>query len=84
VVRGVSTQRPDHLEDFAAYAELPFPLVSDQDSRLSAALRLPTFRASGQLRLKRLTMLVDPQRRVRRCSFRCKTQPGRSTRRYRC
>jgi DNA-binding HxlR family transcriptional regulator/peroxiredoxin len=64
VVRGVSTRRPDQLEDFAAYAELPFALVSDQDSRLSAALRLPTFRASGQLRLKRLTMLVDPQRRI--------------------
>jgi peroxiredoxin len=69
VVRGVSTQRPDQLEDFSAHAELPFPLLSDQDSRLTAALRLPAFRASGQLRLKRLTLLVDPQRRIRAVQF---------------
>jgi DNA-binding HxlR family transcriptional regulator/peroxiredoxin len=69
VVRGVSTQRPDQLEDFAASADLPFPLLSDQDSRLTAALRLPAFRASGQLRLKRLTLLVDPERRIRAVQF---------------
>ena len=32
-------------------------------------LRLPTFRAAGQLRLKRLTLLVDPERRVRAVQF---------------
>ena len=32
-------------------------------------LRLPAFRASGQLRLKRLTLLVDRQRRVRAVQF---------------
>jgi DNA-binding HxlR family transcriptional regulator/peroxiredoxin len=69
VVRGVSTQRPDQLEDFAVSAELPFPLLSDQDSRLTAALRLPAFRASGQLRLKRLTLVVDPERRIRAVQF---------------
>lgn len=68
-VRGVSMQRPDELAAFAAHAELPFPLLSDQDSRLAAALRLPTFRASGQLRLKRLTLLVDPERQVRAVQF---------------
>ena len=69
VVRGVSTQRPDQLEAFAEHARLPFPLLSDQDSRLAAALRLPTFRASGQLRLKRLTLVVDADRRVRAVQF---------------
>ena len=69
VVRGVSTQRPDQLEAFAAHAALPFPLSSDEDSRLTAALRLPTFRVSGQLRLKRLTLLVDPARRIRAVQF---------------
>lgn len=68
-VRGVSTQRPEQLEDFAAHADLPFPLLSDQDNRLTAALRLPTFRASGQLRLKRLTLLVDQERHVRAVQF---------------
>jgi peroxiredoxin len=44
-------------------------LLSDQDNRLSAALRLPAFRASGQLRLKRLTLLVDHERRIRAVQF---------------
>lgn len=69
VVRGVSTQRPDQLEDFASHADLPFPLLSDQDNRLTAAMRLPAFRASGQLRLKRLTLLVDQERRIRAVQF---------------
>lgn len=69
VIRGISTQRPDQLEDFATHADLPFPLLSDQDSRLTAALRLPAFRASGQLRLKRLTLLVDQQRHIRAVQF---------------
>jgi len=59
-VRGVSTQRPDQLAAFAASTNLPFSLLSDQDSKLSAGLLLPTFRAAGVERLKRLTLLVDP------------------------
>jgi len=68
-VRGISTQRPDQLQEFTAHAGLPFPLLSDQDSMLSAALRLPTFRAAGQLRLKRLTLIVDRDRQVRHIQF---------------
>ncbi len=68
-VRGVSTQRPDQLAEFARHVNLPFPLLSDQDSKLSAALRLPTFRASGQLRLKRLTLIVDGDRTLRHIQF---------------
>lgn len=68
-VLGVSTQRPDQLEAFAAHERLPYPMLSDQDAHLAGALRLPTFRASGSDRLKRLTLLVDPQRTVRRVQF---------------
>lgn len=68
-VRGVSTQRPDQLAAFVAHAALPFPLLSDADSLLAASLRLPTFRASGVDRLKRLTLLVDAQRTVRAVQF---------------
>lgn len=68
-VRGISTQRPDQLADFAAYARLPFPLLSDQDGRLAAGLLLPTFRAGGVARLKRLTLLVDPATVVRAVQF---------------
>jgi DNA-binding HxlR family transcriptional regulator/peroxiredoxin len=68
-VRGVSTQRPDQLAAFAAHAELPFALLSDLDLRLAASLRLPTFRAAGTHRLKRLTLLLDADRLVREVLF---------------
>ncbi|MBI1377915.1 MAG: redoxin domain-containing protein [Frankiales bacterium] len=68
-VVGVSTQRPDQLAAFVASEELPFPLLSDADLRLTAALRLPSFRASGVERLKRLTLLVDPGRVVRHVQY---------------
>jgi DNA-binding HxlR family transcriptional regulator/peroxiredoxin len=64
-VRGVSTQRLDQLRAFAAHERLPFELLSDQGLVLSAALRLPTFRAGGADRLKRLTLLVDEARTIR-------------------
>lgn len=64
-VHGISTQRPDQLAAFAEHARIPFPLLSDADLRLAAALRLPTFRAAGVDRLKRLTLVLDADRTVR-------------------
>lgn len=64
-VRGVSTQRPDQLDAFAEYEGIRFPLLSDAELDLAAALRLPTFRAAGVDRLKRLTLVVDAGRTVR-------------------
>lgn len=64
-VRGVSTQRPDEQAAFAAQSRIPFPLLSDADLELAAALRLPTFRAGGTVRLKRLTLVVSHDRVVR-------------------
>jgi DNA-binding HxlR family transcriptional regulator len=61
-VRGVSTQRPDQLAAFAEHARLPFRLLSDADLALAASLRLPTFRAGGADRLKRLTLVVGRDR----------------------
>lgn len=68
-VRGLSTQRPDQLHAFSEHVHLPFPLLSDEDLALTAALRLPTFRAHGVDRLKRLTMVVDPERTIRAVQF---------------
>jgi DNA-binding HxlR family transcriptional regulator/peroxiredoxin len=68
-VHGLSTQRPDQLRAFAEHAALPFPLLSDADLSLAAALRLPTFRASGVDRLKRLTLIVDPARVIRAVQY---------------
>jgi DNA-binding HxlR family transcriptional regulator/peroxiredoxin len=64
-VHGVSTQRTDEQAEFAAKEGLRFPLLSDADLQFSAALRLPTFRAGGTVRLKRLTLVVDAGRVVR-------------------
>ncbi|MEW2520629.1 winged helix-turn-helix transcriptional regulator [Actinacidiphila alni] len=65
-VHGVSTQRTDEQAEFAAKEKLGFPLLSDADLQLSAALRLPTFHAGGSgVRLKRLTLVVDAERMVR-------------------
>jgi len=68
-VRGVSTQRPDQLADFAEHAQLPFALLSDTDLVLAASLRLPTFRAAGVDRFKRLTLVVDRERSIRGVLF---------------
>ena len=68
-VRGLSTQRTDELSAFAEHAKLPFLLLSDEDLALTVALRLPTFRANGVDRLKRLTMVVDPERTIRAVQF---------------
>ncbi|QEU97733.1 winged helix-turn-helix transcriptional regulator [Streptomyces kanamyceticus] len=64
-VHGVSSQRPDEQRAFAEKEDLRFPLLSDADLALTAALRLPTFRAAGVSRMKRLTLVVDGDRVVR-------------------
>lgn len=64
-VHGVSTQRPDQQAAFAEFAGLPHVLLSDEDLLLAGSLRLPTFRAGGMDRLKRCTLLVDPDGVVR-------------------
>jgi len=68
-VVGVSTQLPEEQAAFAAGNRIRFPLVSDADLALTAALRLPTFRLNGATRLKRLTLVVDEDRVVRGTLF---------------
>ncbi|WP_353952730.1 winged helix-turn-helix transcriptional regulator [Knoellia sp. S7-12] len=65
VVHGVSTQRPDQQSAFASHAGLPYVLLSDEDLMLAGTLRLPTFRSGGVDRLKRVTLVVDPEGVVR-------------------
>ena len=64
-VVGVCTQRPEQLAQFAEAENLPFALLSDQALQLTAALRLPSFRAAGADRLKRATLIVDATRTIR-------------------
>jgi DNA-binding HxlR family transcriptional regulator/peroxiredoxin len=64
-VRGVSTQRTDEQQAFARAEEIPHLLLSDLDLELAAALRLPTFRAGGYERLKRVVLVIGSDRVVR-------------------
>ena len=57
-VYGLSTQDTAYQQEAATRLGLPFPLLSDEDLRLTAALRLPTFEAAGHTLLKRLTLLL--------------------------
>ncbi|MBK3562175.1 winged helix-turn-helix transcriptional regulator [Streptomyces sp. MBT62] len=68
-VRGVSTQLPHEQAEFARAEEIPYPLLSDEAQQLAATLRLPTFRAAGRLRHKRLILIIDAQRTVRHTLF---------------
>jgi DNA-binding HxlR family transcriptional regulator/peroxiredoxin len=68
-VRGVSTQRPEEQAAFARAEGVPFPLLSDVDLRLAAALRLPAVRIGQQPRLKRAVVVVDADRTVRHAIF---------------
>ena len=63
-VHGVSTQRPEEQRAFAHVEGITFPLLSDSDLQLTAALRLPTVRVADQVRLRRSVLILDAGRMV--------------------
>ncbi|WP_327287187.1 winged helix-turn-helix transcriptional regulator [Streptomyces sp. NBC_01198] len=75
-VHGVSTQLPHEQAAFARAQSVPYPLLSDAQQQLAAALRLPAFRGAGRLRLKRLVLVVDRERTVRHALFPVDDIPG--------
>ncbi|MFJ2811823.1 winged helix-turn-helix transcriptional regulator [Kitasatospora sp. NPDC087271] len=68
-VHGVSTQNPPAQAAFAHAEGLPFPLLSDARMDLTAALRLPVFRAGQEVRIKRLLLVCDADRTIRHALF---------------
>jgi DNA-binding HxlR family transcriptional regulator/peroxiredoxin len=68
-VRGVSTQRTDEQQAFAKAEEIPHALLSDLELELTAALRLPTFRAGGYERLKRVVLVIGADRVVKAARY---------------
>jgi peroxiredoxin len=54
----LSTQDTDYQREAAGRLQLPFPILSDADFKLTDALRLPTFETHGMRLLKRLTMII--------------------------
>lgn len=58
-VVGLSAQTAAEQREFAEREHIPFPLLSDSDLRLGAALRLPTFEAAEMTLYKRLTFVAE-------------------------
>ena len=54
---GLSRQRTGYQRELAERLALPFPILSEAEGRLSAALDLPTFATGGETYLMRLTLL---------------------------
>lgn len=57
-VVGLSAQPSEDQQAFAAREHIPFPLLSDPDLRLAAALRLPTFEIAGMTLYRRITLIA--------------------------
>jgi peroxiredoxin len=55
---GLSAQDTSYQREAAERLHLPFPILSDEHLRLTAALRLPTFQTSGMTLLKRFTLVI--------------------------
>jgi peroxiredoxin len=57
-VFGLSTQTTEFQQEARGRLHLPFDLLSDDEFRLTEALRLPAFEVNGTRLLKRLTLVI--------------------------
>jgi peroxiredoxin len=57
-VVGMSAQTLPDQEEFAAREHIPYPIVSDPELRVAAALGLPTFEIAGMRLYRRITLIV--------------------------
>jgi peroxiredoxin len=64
-VAGLSAQTLDDQIEFAERNRMPFPVISDPERRLGAALRLPTFEIEGLTLYKRITLVAQDARIVK-------------------
>jgi peroxiredoxin len=56
---GLSNQATDWQREMAMRLLLPFPILSDAEGHMAAALALPSFATGGESYLKRLTLIVS-------------------------
>jgi peroxiredoxin len=64
-VAGLSAQGLDDQREFAERNHMPFPVVSDPERKLGAALDLPTFEIAGLTLYKRITLVAEDARIVK-------------------
>ena len=58
-VFGLSTQDTDYQREMATRLHLPFPVLSDADGALAAALNLPVLQVEGRKLLKRMAWVIE-------------------------
>jgi peroxiredoxin len=58
-VFGLSTQDTDYQREMATRLHLPFPVLSDADGALTAALNLPVMQVEGRKLLKRMAWVIE-------------------------
>ena len=56
---GLSTQESEYQREAAERLHLPFPILSDEQLKLTRAMNLPTFETSGMTLLKRFTLVIE-------------------------
>jgi peroxiredoxin len=64
-VAGLSAQSLEDQLEFAERNHMPFPVISDPERKLGAALGLPTFEIAGLTLYKRITLVADHGRIVK-------------------
>ncbi len=64
-VAGLSAQSLDDQLEFAERNRMPYPVISDPELRLGAALGLPTFEIAGLTLYKRITLVAENARIVK-------------------
>jgi peroxiredoxin len=61
-VFGLSTQSNEYQTEMASRLHLPFPVLSDEQLKLTRALNLPTMEVAGLTLIKRLALIIDEAR----------------------
>ena len=61
-VFGLSTLSNEYQTEMASRLHLPFPVLSDEQLKLTRALDLPTMQVAGLTMMKRLALIVDNAR----------------------
>jgi peroxiredoxin len=64
-VAGLSVQSVDDQREFAERNAMPFPVISDPERKLGAALGLPTFEIAGLTLYRRITLVAEDARIVK-------------------
>lgn len=58
-VFGLSAQTPEYQQELADRLKISFAILSDAETKLTEALRLPTMVVEGMRLIKRLTLIID-------------------------